>query len=201
MKHANVLRTMVLCAAMTGALALAPAAMAQKHLKQNLQAMVASSANIIAGEVISVTDGFDDKNRPYTEVQIKVGQDIKGKFAEGSTYSFRQFGLLKPKSMGNGKVYLGVSPEGFAKWHTGEQVIAFMNPSLGGGLNSTVGLEQGKFVVQNGKVQNQLGNLGLFEDMNTQGLNSEELNMLTGSGAVDAATFVELVGKLAGGKQ
>ncbi|AZQ10514.1 MULTISPECIES: hypothetical protein [Shewanella] len=200
MRHGHMLRTMVLSAAIAGSLALAPQALAQKHLKQNLQDMVSASANIIAGQVLSVTDGFDNKNRPYTEITIKVGQDVKGKYAEGATYSFRQFGLLKPKSMGNGKVYLGVSPEGFAKWQVGEQVIAFMNPSLGGGLNSTVGLEQGKFVVSNGKVQNQLGNLGLFEDMTAQGLSPEEANLLTTNGAVDSAAFMGLVGKLAGGQ-
>lgn len=45
-----------------------------------------------------------------------------------------------------------------------------MNPDLGAGLTSTVGLEQGKFIVQNGKVSNQLGNIGLFDGMNTQSL-------------------------------
>ncbi|MBC8798226.1 hypothetical protein [Shewanella algae] len=71
-----------------------------------------------------------------------------------------------------------------------------MNPDLGAGLTSTVGLEQGKFIVQNGKVSNQLGNIGLFDGMNTQSLSPEEQSLITTAGAVDAAAFMSLVGKL-----
>lgn len=183
-------------AAIGASIAVTPTAMAQKHLPQNLQQMVTASSSIIAGEVLSVTDGFDGRNRPYTEVTIRVSMDAKGKFEQGSVYTFRQFGLLKPRSMGNGKVYLGVSPEGFAKWHAGEQVVAFMNPDFGGGLRSTVGLEQGKFNVTNGKVANDLGNSGLFDNMNNVDLADEDRSMMTNPTAVELSSFMGLVVKL-----
>lgn len=180
-------------------LVLASSANAMKLKQQNLEQLTEASQSIISGQVITVTDGFDDKKRPYTEVTIKVGSDAKGKHADDSTYTFRQFGLLKPRSMGNGKVYLGVSPEGFAKWHEGEQVVAFMyKPASITGFQTTAGMAQGKFVVTNGKVSNGFENAGLFENMDTSGFSAEEQNLLTTPGAMDATAFMSIVGKLAG---
>lgn len=182
--------------------ALAFAADAAKLKKQNLAELLNASQSVIAGEVVKVTDGFDQKNRPFTEVSIKVNSAAKGKHAEDSIYKFRQFGLLKPRSMGNGKVYLGVSPDGFAKWHEGESVLAFMyKPGAITGFQTTAGMAQGKFVVRNGLVANEFANMGLFDGMDTSNFSPEESNMLTAEGAVDAATFMGLVGKLAGVEQ
>lgn len=185
-------------AAISASLVMAPAAFAQKHIQQNLIQLVGQAQSIVSGEVVSVTDGFDDRKRPYTEISLRVAGDLKGKLADGSTYTFRQFGLAKPRAMGNGKVYLGVSPEGFARWNVGEHVVAFMNPSLGG-LTSTVGLEQGKFNLNNGKISNNLGNMGLFEGIDPAKFTPEEQNLLTATGAVDAAEFLDIVSKLANG--
>nr|WP_275974940.1 hypothetical protein [Shewanella gaetbuli] len=169
-----------------------------KLKKQNLQQLVQSSQSILVGEVLSVTDGFDNK-RPYTEVTLKVSSDTKGKVKQDSTYTFRQFGLLKPRSMGNGKVYLGVTPQGFAQWNKGEHVVAFMyKPASMTGFQTTVGLAQGKFVVSNGHVSNQFGNLGLFDEMDATALSPEQQNLLTSSEALDYSAFMGLVGKLAG---
>mgnify|MGYP003114583577 FL=1 len=183
------------------AMALSPAANAMKLKQQNLQELTQASQSIITGEVIKVTDGFDNK-RPYTEVTIQVGSDAKGKLKENSTYTFRQFGLIKPRSMGNGKVYLGVTPDSFAKWYEGENVIAFMyKPASITGFQTTAGMAQGKFVVRDGKVVNEFANAGLFEDMDTSNFSNEERNMLTSPGAVKADVFINLVGKLTGVQQ
>ncbi|WP_234399083.1 hypothetical protein [Pseudoalteromonas sp. T1lg75] len=172
-----------------------------KLKKQNLQELTVASQNIIAGEVIKVTDGFDNK-RPYTEVTIAVNSDAKGKLQDDSTYTFRQFGLIKPRPLGNGKVYLGVTPEGFAKWHEGETVIAFMyKPASITGFQTTAGMAQGKFVITNGKAVNQFANSGLFEDMDTSKFTDEERNLITTPGALDVDTFMGLVGRLAGVQQ
>ncbi|MEO2282060.1 hypothetical protein [Pseudoalteromonas pernae] len=182
-------------------LSIATSANAMKLKQQNLQELTSVSQNIIAGEVIKVTDGFDNK-RPYTEITIDVSSDAKGKLKEESTYTFRQFGLLKPRSMGNGKVYLGVTPDGFAKWHEGENVIAFMyKPASITGFQTTAGMAQGKFVVRDGKVINQFANSGLFEGMDTASFSDEERNMLTNPQALSVDVFMNLVGKLAGGQQ
>lgn len=184
--------------AVVGALCIVPSAAAMKLKKQNLQELVQSSQSILVGEVLSVTDGFDSK-RPYTEVTLKVASDTKGKVKEDSTYTFRQFGLLKPRSLGNGKVYLGVTPQGFAQWNEGEHVVAFMyKPASLTGFQTTVGLAQGKFVVSNGHVSNQFGNLGLFDEMDVSGLSPEQQNLLTTSDVLDYSAFMGLVGKLAG---
>lgn len=183
------------------AMALSPAANAMKLKQQNLQELTQASQSIITGEVIKVTDGFDNK-RPFTEITIQVGSDAKGKLKENSTYTFRQFGLIKPRSMGNGKVYLGATPEGFSKWREGEQVIAFMyKPASITGFQTTVGLAQGKFVVRNGKVENRFANDGVFEGLDTSKLTAEQQNILTTPGAVDVGVFMDLVGKLTGVQQ
>lgn len=198
MRSTSLLKKVSIAATIVAGLALASSANAMKLKKQNLQDLTKASQSIIAGEVINVTDGFDNK-RPYTEVTIKVGSDAKGKIKEDSNYTFRQFGLLKPRSMGNGKVYLGVSPEGFAKWNKGEQVVAFMyKPASITGFQTTAGMAQGKFVVNNGTVKNQFNNDGLFENLDTSSFSQEEQNLITTPGAVDASAFMGLVGKLAG---
>lgn len=180
-------------------LAVATSVNAMKLKQQNLQQLTDASQSIIAGQVLKVTDGFDEQKRPFTEVTIQVGQAAKGNHKEDSTYTFRQFGLIKPRSMGNGKVYLGVTPEGFAKWNEGEQVVAFMyKPASITGFQTTAGMAQGKFVVVNGKITNEFANAGLFENLDTTSLNAEERNMLTTPGAVDATAFMSIVGKLAG---
>ncbi len=201
MSATSMLKKASIALTVAAGLSLASPANAMKLKQQNLQELTAASQNIIAGEVIKVTDGFDNK-RPYTEITIDVSSDAKGKLKEESTYTFRQFGLLKPRSMGNGKVYLGVTPDGFAKWHEGENVIAFMyKPASITGFQTTAGMAQGKFVVRDGKVLNQFANSGLFEGMDTTNFSDEERNMLTNPQALSADVFMNLVGKLAGGQQ
>ncbi|MBS3797532.1 hypothetical protein KD147_07200 [Pseudoalteromonas sp. BDTF-M6] len=201
MKTKSLLKKASIALTVAAGLSLATSANAMKLKKQNLQELTVASQNIIAGEVIKVTDGFDNK-RPYTEVTIAVNSDAKGKLQDDSTYTFRQFGLLKPRSLGNGKVYLGVTPEGFAKWHEGETVIAFMyKPASITGFQTTAGMAQGKFVVTNGKAVNQFANSGLFEDMDTSKFTDEERNLITTPGALDVDTFMGLVGRLAGVQQ
>ena len=185
-----------LLATLTAAALLSVSAHAMKLKSQNLEELVTASDSIIMGQVIKVTDGFQN-DAPYTEVTIRVGSDAKGKIKDESEYTFRQFGLIKPRSMGNGKVYLGVTPEGFAKWHEGEQVVAFMYKKAGlTGFQTTTGMAQGKFLVSNNQVINGFNNHGLFEGMDTSGMSAEEQNMITNPGAISSAAFMGFVGKL-----
>lgn len=196
MPLAKIFSRISLLATLTIAALLSVSAHAMKIKQQNLEQLVTTSESIIIGQVSSVTDGFQN-GAPYTEVTIRVGSDAKGKVKEDSEYTFRQFGLTKPRSMGNGKVYLGVTPEGFAKWNEGEQVVAFMYKKAEmTGFQTTTGMAQGKFIVSNDKATNAFNNHGLFEGMDTSSLSAEEQNMITNPGAVSAATFVGLVGKL-----
>ena len=176
----------------------ASTAHAMKVKSQNLTQLIAGSQSIISGTVSSVTDGIDANGVPYTEVKIVVGSAAKGKHADGSEYSFRQFGLLKPRTMPNGHKFVAVTPEGLARWTEGETVVAFMyKPASQTGLQTTAGMAQGKLSMINGKLVNDYDNAGMFEgvQINDSLLNAEQQNMLTSPGAVDAGAFMDLVGR------
>jgi hypothetical protein len=83
----------------------------------NIVDLIDRSETIVAGRVDQVTDGFTATGLPYTEVTVHVLDRFRG--ASGSTYTFRQFGLSAPRTLPNGKVYLG-RPEGWPTWKTGE---------------------------------------------------------------------------------
>lgn len=182
----------------TALLLAAPGAQAMKIKNRNLTALIEDSQSIVMGTVNQVQDGIDTQGVPYTEVSITIGSAAKGNHPQGSTYTFRQFGLLKPRSMGNGKVFMAVTPEGFPRWVEGETVVAFLRePAAITGLQTTAGVAQGKFRLVNGSLVNDFNNVGLFDgvDINASLLNNEQRNMLVQPGAVDAAAFVDLVSK------
>ena len=111
--------------------------------KQNLTQLIAESQSIISGKVDRVTDGIDENGMPFTEITISVNDAAKGKVRGGTRHKFRQFGLLKPRKMPNGKVMLALSPEGFPKWGEGERVVAFLHqPATRTGFQTTAGLAQ-----------------------------------------------------------
>jgi hypothetical protein len=179
-----------------------PAAHAMKLKPQNLTQLITDSQSIIAGKVTRVTDGVAPNGMPYTEVTITVSDSAKGELRGGASYTFRQFGLLEPRKLPSGKTLIAVTPEGFPRWAAGEQVIAFMHkPASRTGLQTTAGLAQGKLNMLNGRLTNEFENRGLFEGVKIQeGLLSEkERAMLKSQGAVDAATFVGLVGRAVSG--
>jgi hypothetical protein len=170
--------------------------------KQNLTRLIADSQSILSGRVRSVSDGIDAHGMPYTEITLEVTEDAKGKVRGGSKYTFRQFGLLKPRDLPNGKVMLAVTPEGFPQWAVGERIVAFMyKPASRTGLQTTAGLAQGKLRMADGRVSNEFDNRGLFEDVRIEDglLSDKEKAMLKSQGAVDAATFVGLVGRAVSG--
>ena len=199
--HSFLARMPVAIAAALALLA-GPAADAATLKKQNLTRLIADSQSIISGRVRQVTDGIDANGMPYTEVTIDVTEDAKGKLRGGSKYTFRQFGLLKPRELPNGKVMLAVMPEGFPQWAAGERVVAFMyKPASRTGLQTTAGLAQGKLRMLEGRVSNEFDNRGLFEGVRIDAglLSDKERAMLASKGAVDAATFVGLVGRAISG--
>ena len=186
--------------ALTVAMALLAASVAQAGTlrNQNLTALISDSQSIIQGTVKSVTDGIDAKGVPYTEVTIAVGSSAKGKAKSGEEYTFRQFGLLKPRTMENGHKLLAVTPAGFARWQQDEYVIAFMyKPASRTGLQTTAGMAQGKFTVINGRVANTFDNQRLFDgvEIDPNLLSQEELAILDSRGPVDVGVFTRLIGR------
>ncbi len=164
--------------------------------------LLGQSELILQGTVKSVTDGIDAHGLPYTEVTIHVTDAIKGKV--GADYTFRQFGLLKPRSMGNGLTNLMVTPAAFATYKKGEETILFLyKPAARTGLRTTSGLGQGKFNISVGNAVNQFNNADLFKDVvMDQSLltDAQKRVMATKSGAMNAQGFISLVKQAVNGK-
>ena len=141
-----------------------------------------------------MTDGFSSDGVPYTEVTLNVREQIRGK--KNETYTFRQFGLMKPRKI-DGRTYLGVTPEGWPHWSEKETVMLFLSGQARlTGLQTTVGLGQGKLRMQQGKLSSETRNAGLFTgvQLNATGLNQAQTEMLETDGLpVDANSFIELV--------
>lgn len=175
---------------------LAPPAHASQVVPQNLKNMIGKADLIVTGEVSRVTDGIEG-NLPYTEVTLKVKGSMKKKLAAGSSYSFRQYGLLKPRKMPDGSFMLPAKIEGMPTWTVGEKVTTFLNkPAARTGLTTPVGLAQGKLTGGGGKLSNSFNNQGLFKDVKIDAahLSASEAAMLKrNEGAVETGVLLTLV--------
>ncbi|MCK9539511.1 MAG: hypothetical protein M0Q70_10350 [Dokdonella sp.] len=189
--------------AMALALAVCSVAAAQgKSQKQNLVQLIESSQSIVAGTVTKVTDGIDANGLPYTEVTLSVGIAPKGDIQRGD-YTFRQFGLIKPRTLPNGKRMLMVTPEEFPRWHADEYVVAFLyHPAAKTGLQTTSGLAQGKLLKVNDMLVNQYDNAGLFDNITVKPgvLSSNEQAVLASRGPVKAADLLGLINHIVADK-
>lgn len=166
---------------------------AKNMKKQNLVELMSHSDSILVGTVSSKTDGFF-QGLPYTEITLDVGQSVKGN--HGSSYTFRQFGLIEPRSMGDGRVNLMVTPAGWPTYVKGEQVMLFLHkPASETGFQTTAGLTQGKFTISGKQIANDTGNDSLFDGVKINGkltaIQQELVNQPGGAYAAD--TFLSLV--------
>jgi hypothetical protein len=192
------------CAWLVGALLLAPVAASattvNKHL--DLVDLLQQSELIVHGRVKSVSDGIDARGIPYTEVTLAVAETLKGK--AGGEYTFRQFGLLAPRRMGDGRVNLMVTPAAWATYARGDEAIFFLRKAAAWtGLRTTAGLAQGRFKVSLAGVANSADNAGLFDRVQVDaGLlgEGERRVMATTRGAVNARGFKSLVRQAVEGK-
>ena len=161
----------------------------------NLVDLLSQSELILHGTVKSVTDGIDDRGIPYTEVTLHVSEALRGQVS--GDYTFRQFGLLKPRVMSNGRVNLMVTPAGWATYSKGEETILFLHKQAAWtGLQTTVGLGQGKFKIAMATATNQGNNAGLFQHMNMNPAllgEKERRVLMTQSGPVNVNAFVSLI--------
>lgn len=161
--------------------------------RQNVVDLIEHAEIIVRGDVVEVTDGIEN-NIPYTQIRVKVKESLRGGVT--GTYTFRQFGLLKPRSMGNGRISYAVNPAGWATYRQNEDVILFLYKSASKtGLRTTVGLGQGKFAINGGRATSQEGNVGLFTGMAVDGtLDKVDSQMLTATrGPVSAEAFLSFV--------
>ncbi len=163
--------------------------------KMTVADLVNYGDKIVAGRVTAVADGFDANNLPYTDVTLAVTESLKGNVS--GSYTFRQFGLAAPRDMGNGRTYLGVSPDGFPRFAPGEDVVIFLFARTPMGFESAAGLMQGKFTVSGRELANGIDNLDLFRDVTVPGtLTPAEQKMLDSkSGPIEADLFKGFVRK------
>jgi hypothetical protein len=170
--------------------------------ESNIVELVGKSELILHGTVKNVTDGIDASGFPYTEVTLRVAEAIRGDV--GAEYTFRQFGLLKPRSMGNGMVNLMVTPAGWTTYAQGEEAILFLNRHAKyTGLQTTVGLGRGKFKVSMAGASNDANNAGLFAHVKVEPnllVGSDRKIMNTRRGSLDTKAFVSLVRKAVKGR-
>jgi hypothetical protein len=165
-------------------------------LRTNVADLVRESDHILVGTVISVTDGFD-KHLPYTEISIQVDESLRG--STDGVHTFRQFGLTRPRDLGDGRTYLVVSPQGWPKFTEGEHVMLFLPLPSSLGFCTTIGLFQGKFTIEGRRLCNSIANDGLFENVSLESsdlLTSFEQKLLQNKkGPVDADTFISFIRK------
>lgn len=168
-------------------------AFAKNMVKQNLLDLMSHSDSILIGTVSEKTDGMQ-QGLPYTEITLDVGQSLKGN--HGSTYTFRQFGLIAPKSTGDGRVNLMVTPAGWPVYIKGEQVMLFLHePASVTGFQTTAGLTQGKFTIKNNRIANDINNESLFAGVKINGKLSSTQQALVkqAGGSYKTEDFLTLV--------
>lgn len=186
------------------AILLAPAAASATTVKKqlNIVDLLQESEVIVRGRVRSVQDGIDSRGIPYTEVTLQVSEALKGQ--PGQEFTFRQFGLLAPKRMGDGRVNLMVTPASWSTYAKGEESVFFLRRAASWtGLRTTVGLSQGQFRVSAAGAANSINNAGLFERVAVEpGLlgDAEQRVMGTTRGAVNARSFTSLIKQAVDGK-
>lgn len=186
-------RIITLFASITLMVLSANVAYAKNMEKQNLVQLMTHSDSILIGTVTEKTEGFH-KGLPYTEITLTVGQSLKG--SHGSTYTFRQFGLIEPRSMGDGRVNLMVTPAGWPTYAKGEQVMLFLHkPASETGFQTTAGLTQGKFTIKGDRIANDINNDALFDGMQIKHkLSKTQQDLVNQAGGSYAATdFFSLV--------
>ncbi len=162
-------------------------------LHRNLAELTTLAPDIVVGTVVSVEDGIDDNRLPFTEVTVEVSRTVKGNL--GGTYRFRQFGMQRPRVDASGMTNVMLTPAGWPRYGAGEEVMLFLyQPASATGLRTTVGLEQGKFTIRDGKIANASDNIGLLDRVALPTTRARRSgNVLRQRGAADAQAFIDLV--------
>jgi hypothetical protein len=178
--------------ALGGMLAFGSSARALSVSPVNLAEMIRQSGQIIYGTVAAVSQGIDESGLPYTEVQVAVDETIRG--AEAGTLTFRQFGLQREPASERPRFFR--LDAGMPHYNEGEQVMLFLTPTSAIGFRTTVGLDQGRFVLGLGTLKNGANNAGLFQNVDLTKVRLDAIELLLVSsrqGELDADTFVAFV--------
>src|SRR5262249_53691315 len=177
----------------------APLCRAMSLQPLNVTDLVRQSTTIVRGTVTEVREGVGSNRLPYTAVEVKVAESVKG--SAGGTLTFRQFGLQSPRPTENGHRYVGLIA-GMPRYAAGDDVLLFLGPESSLGYRTTIGLGQGHFALRGGNFENDANNAGLFRNVSygNHTLSDREKPMpAVQQGAVAAGTFVALVRRAVNG--
>lgn len=170
-------------------------ALAMSLTSANVVDLLDQANAIVVGRVEAVTDGIDERGIPYTEITLDISETIRGDLAE--TYTFRQFGLLNPRRTADGRRKMMPGPAGFPKYVPGENVLLFLRPAAAWtGFRMPAGATHGKFTIDAGRVENGMGNAGLFRDVHLdKGLVTDRDKRLltTAAGPLNPDAFLSFV--------
>ncbi|UHQ20741.1 hypothetical protein LVB87_06250 [Lysobacter sp. KIS68-7] len=143
------------------------AAIASTVQPRNVVHLLEDAQDIVVGSVTQVSDGIDPNGVPYTEVTLGVGETLRGDATH--TLVFRQFGLLAPRVLPDGRTLYAVRPQGWPQFAAGERVLLFLTPpARQTGLRTTVGLLQGKLTMTGDRLQSSAGEGALFDAVDTR---------------------------------
>lgn len=185
-----------------GVVGLFPMAVGATSLRPaNVVDLISHAELVHVAQVLAVSDGIDDRGYPFTEVVLDVTDALKG--GSPGTFTFRQFGLLGPREVGNGLTNVAVSPDGWPTFRPGEEVIVFLNPpARRTGFRATVGLFQGKFTRTEAGWMDGNRNLGVFRQVEVENglLTPPESELLERTGAIDPDAFLSFLHRAIDGR-
>ncbi len=147
-------------------LLIATPALAQRTIPMNLEQLVADAGMIFSGRVVEVRTGVRDPktNLIVTYVTFDVQENLYG--ASGRRVTIKQYG-----GEADGIAFY---PAGLPRYKEGEEVLLLLYGPSDIGMQSPVGMEQGKFSVgrdeKSGKrtVSSATGTQNLFKGMKNQ---------------------------------
>ena len=160
----------------------------------NIVDLIKQSEAIVVGRITSVTDGIDARGIPYTEVTLTISETIRGNLS--GTYTFRQFGLLHPRTTTDGTMKMMPAPEGLPRYTPGQTNLLFLHPAAKlTGLRTTARLGNGKFAIGAGRVENEMANVGLFRNVRVEpgAATAADKKMMSAEGVANPDTFLSFV--------
>lgn len=169
---------------------------ASQFRMQSLKQLIEQAHIIIYGTVESVTDGISSNGTPFTEITVRMNASVTDNIGMLPKYSFRQFGFINPRKKSGEPSLFAIEPQGLPRWYQGETVIAFLySPDLKTGFQATVGQEQGKILVVEGKLQADITMTSLLDNvsMDSTKLTLNDSAAFDSRGSVDAEVFMRMI--------
>jgi len=162
--------------------------------ESNIVDLLRESNDIVVGQIQTVTDGIGERGIPYTEVTLTISETIRGNLS--GTYTFRQFGLLHPRTTKDGTMKMMPAPEGLPRYTPGQTNLLFLHPAAKlTGLRTTARLGNGKFAIGAGRVENEMANVGLFRNVRVEpgAATAADKKMMSAEGVANPDTFLSFV--------